>query len=58
MKWSERFNHSGVQFIHIVFFGGRALKHLSNMEGWSDRAEKLIVDQNNNSEMSFSHSLV
>ena len=55
MKWSKRFNHSGVQFIHAAFFGGRALKRSSNMEGWSDGAEELIVDQNNNSEMAFSH---
>ena len=45
MIWSKRFNHSGVQFIHVVFSGGRALKRLSNMEGWSDGAEELIVDQ-------------
>ena len=34
MKWSKRFNHSRVQFIHIVFFGGRAPKKKKTTQKW------------------------
>ena len=42
----------------ILCFRRSSPQHLSNMEGRSDGAEELFLDQNNNSEMSFSHFLV
>ena len=54
MKWSRRFNHSGVQFIHIVF---SLVEHSNGHQIWKAGVmeQRLIEDQNNNSEMAFSN---